>query len=292
MRYNSPVTPGDKLRDFFLRGGIPVTLTILGVNILTFLAGFFSRDIARPFIGSELVFSTDNAFHAPWTFLTYPLVSLGFSIWLLISWAFLWISGGSLERSWGSTRFAVFFFAVTVFSAASLLLGGMLRHEQVLMLTDLFLPLTGLIVAFCMLNPVETIMLYFVPVQARWVALIVTAFVFFQYGSLYDDPVMGLFACGGILAAFLYVRFARPWADIGSYGAPRRLPRGPDLRVYPAARSSSQTTLDGSRKRGLFDLAGRWKDWQERRKLEKLLRNSGFSDLEPRWRDDEERRRR
>ena len=43
---------------------------------------------------------------------------------------------------------------------------------------------------------------------------------------------------------------------------------------------------------GALDLAGRWKDWRERRRLEKLLRNSGFTEGEPRWRDDEERRRR
>ncbi|MBV9849014.1 MAG: hypothetical protein JO250_04920 [Armatimonadetes bacterium] len=291
MRYNSPMTPGDSLRDFFLKGGIPVTLTLLGLNVLTFLAAFLSPQVALPFLATEMVFDSANALHAPWTFLTYPLVSVGFSLWLIITLVFFWLSGGSLERSWGSGRFAAFFFAVTAVSAASLFLGGILLHQQIPPLNDLFLPLTALIVAFCMINPNETLTFYFFPIQARWVALIVTAWVYFQYGTMLGS-VLGLFACGGILAAFLYVRFGRSWADIGSYAGPRRAPRGPDLRVYPAARPSSRTTLDGSRRRSPFDLAGRWKDWQERRRLEKLLRNSGFSDSEPRWRDDEERRRR
>ncbi len=291
MRYNSPNTPADQLRDFFLRGGIPVTITLLALNLLTFLAGFFAPSVAGPFIVQNLVFNAPVALHLPWTFLTYPFVSLGFSLWMLATWVFFWVSGGSLERSWGSARFATFFFALTALSAASLFVGGIVLRIPVLMLTDLFLPLTGLIVAFCMLNPTKTLGLFMLPIQiqARWIALLVTALVFFQYGSAYGDWKMGLFACGGILAAYLYVRFGRSWADIGSYSAPRR---GPDLRIFPQASAPPRrrSILDGSRVRSPFDLAGRWKDYQERRRLERLLRNSGFSDREPGWRDDEEHR--
>ncbi len=289
MRYNSPNTPAEQLRDFFLRGGIPVTITLLALNVLTFLGGFFSPRIAQPFILTYLVFNSPVALHVPWTFLTYPFVTLGFSLWMLVTWVFFWLSGGSLERSWGSARFGAFFFALTAISAASLFVGGLVLHAPVMMLTDLFLPLTGLIVAFCMLNPTQTMVLYFFPIQARWIALLVTALVFFQYGSMYSDWRMGLFACGGILAAFLYMRFGRSWADIGSYRAPRP---GPDLRLFPRAPVTPRrrSVLDGSRSRSPLDLAGRWKDYQERRRLERLLRNSGFSDREPGWRDDEEHR--
>ena len=264
-------------------------MTVLALNVLTFLSGFFSPQVVRPFILTYLVFNSPVALRVPWTFFTYTLVTPGFSLWMLLTWAFFWLSGGSLERGWGSGRFLGFFFALTGISAATLFAGSVALHEPVLMLTDLFLPLTGLIVAFCMLNPTQTMVLYFFPIQARWVAMLVTALVFFQYGSIYDNWLMGVFACGGILAASLYVRFGRSWADTGSYSAPRR---GPDLRVYPQPKPAPKrrAILDGSRVRSPFDLAGRWKDYQERRRLERLLRNSGFSDREPGWRDDEEHR--
>lgn len=292
MRYNTPNTPLDNLRDFVTRGGMPVTMILLGANILTFLAAFFSPGVAVPFLTNEMVFSSVSVLHAPWTVFTYPLVAGPFSIWLIVTLVFFWLSGGSLERSWGSTRYAVFFAAVTAICALSLFLGGLLFHSPVPPLNDLFLPLTALIVAFCMLNPEQTLVLYFFPVKAKYLALIVTAWTYFQYGSLLG-PLVGLFALGGILAAYLYVRFGRSWADIGSYTArPRHVERGPDLRVYPAAKrfSTRKTALDGSPQRSPLDLAGRWKDYQERKRLEKLWKNSGFSEPETRWPNDDSRR--
>jgi hypothetical protein len=284
MRYSGPSSPSEQIRDLFLKGGIPVTLTLLACNVLTFLAQFLSSAIAGRFIASEMVFNTVNAFHAPWTFLTYPLVSGPFSIFLIVMWVFFWLSAGSLERSWGSPRFAGFFGAVTVVSAASLLLGSLLLHTLLPPLNDLFLPLTALIVAFCMINPTQTLVLYFFPIQARWIAGIVTAWVYFQYGS-FLGPLFGLFSLGGILAAFLFVRFGRSWSTVSYYTHPPS--RGPDLRIFPAAKAPTvrKMTLDGSRRRSPLDLVGRWQDWKVRRRTERLLRNSGFSDQDPRWRD-------
>lgn len=294
MRYNTPNTPSDQLRDFFLRGQIPVTMALLAANIVTFLIAFFSPAEAGPRLEYYGSFSTLGALHAPWTFLTFPLVSLPpISILLILTWVFFWLSGGSLERGWGSARFAAFFFAVTLISSLSLFAGSLLTGLRVPFLNDLFLPLTGLIVAFCMLNPEQEIVLYFFPVRAKYVALIVTAWTYLNYGGVLG-PWLGLFALGGILAAYLYVRFARPWADIGSYSPrPRQPSRGPDLRLYPSSPRFStrpSTTIDGSPRRSPFDFAGRWKDYQERKRLEKLWKNSGFSDQEPSWRDDDRRR--
>jgi len=295
MRYNTPSTPMNTLRDFMTRGGIPVTMTLLCINILTFLAVFFLKD-AGPILQSEVAFNLSNFFHAPWTLVTYPLVAPPFSLWMIVTWVFFWLSGGSLERSWGSRRYAIFFFFVTLFSSASLLFGGLILRQDILPLNDIFLPLTGLIVAFCMLNPEQEITVYFFPVRAKYLAIGVTLWTYFTYGSMMG-PKLGLFALGGIIAAYLYVRFARPWAVMSSYSAPRRTFRGPDLRMdsrppKPAARPTFRTTLDGSpRQRKPLDIAGRVKDWRDRRKLEKLWRNSGLSDSEPEWRDDEKRRR-
>lgn len=291
MRYNSPNSPADQIRGFFLRGGIPVTLTLLAVSVLTFLGAFFSPHLLALYLDAYFRFNTAEALSRPWTFLTYPLIGGSFSIWLIVTWAFFWMSGGSLERAWGSARYAAFFFALTAIAAASVLVGSALVHQPLTLPADLFLPLTGLIVAFCMLNPEQTVVLYFFPIRAKWVALIVTGFTFFTYGQNFG-PIIGAFSCGGILAAYLYVRFGRSWADVGPYGGgAQRPPRGPDLRMDRPTRSFR--TMDGSpARRSPLDLAGRWKDWQERRRLEKLWKNSGFSQSETEWRDDEGRRRR
>lgn len=293
MRYNTPNTPIDQIRDFVRRGGIPVTCALLAINLLTFLAAFFSPEIAGPILMGKVIFTIENFFHAPWTLLTYPLVALPpFSLMLVINLVFFWLSGGSLERSWGSGRFAIFFFAITLFSSLSLLLGGLLLHREIMHLNDIFLPLTGLIVAFCMLNPEQQITVYFFPVRAKYLALGVTIWTYLTYGIMLG-PLLGLFSLGGILAAYLYVRFARPWADVGYYSPPTKNFRGPDLRMDTRpARPTFRTTLDGSpRQRSPFDFAGRWKDWQERRRLEKLWKNSGLPGSEPEWRDDEKKRR-
>lgn len=299
MRYGTPNTPMDTLKDFVTRGGIPVTIGLIAVSVSLFLAMFFTNGAVDPFVMAYVAFLPGNAFHAPWTIFTYPVVSVGFMN-LLIGGFFFWLAGGSLERSWGSARYAVFFFALSAISALSLLLGTFLFERSnapaylmgggLPLLFGFQLPLSGMIVAFCMLNPNLTLMFYFFPVRALYVAWIVALLTYFSAGM---GPLLNLFACGGIIAAFLYVKFGRSWGDIGSYSAPRRTMRGPDLRMDTRpARPTFRTTLDGSpQKRGPLDVAGRLKDWRERRRLEKLWKNSGLSDSEPDWRDDEKRRR-
>ncbi len=294
MRYNTPTTPLDNLKDFMTRGGIPVTMTLLVCSVALFLGSFFTSQGLDRFIVSYVAFLPYNILHAPWTIFTYPIVAGGFFN-LLVGGFFFWLAGGSLERGWGSQRYAIFFFSLTAITALSLLLGYSLAgREAIPPMFGFSLPLSGMIVAFCMLNPNLTLNFYFVPIKAIYVAWIVALLSYFMAGM---GPLLNLFACGGILAAFLYVKFGRSWGDISSYSAPRRAPRGPDLRMdmrpsKPAGRQSFRTTRDGSPLRPKpFDIAGRIRDWRDRRKLEKLWRNSGLSDSEPEWRDDEKRRR-
>lgn len=277
----------DGLRHFVTRGGIPVTMTLVIVNVVLFFAAFFSPNIAAPLLEHFLAFQSPGWLSVPWTVISYPLFSAGFFP-LIFGCLFFWFAGGSLERSWGSGRFAGFMAAVTVITALSFALGGVLFHSLTPLLAGLSLPLDAAIVAFCMLNPEESFRYFFFTLKAKYIALIVTVWTLFSYG-----PIFGVFACGGILAAFLYVKYGRAWGTIDSYRTPTRASRGPDLRMDGRpARPAFRTTLDGSpAQRNAFDLAGRWKDWQERRRLEKLWKNSGFSSSETEWRDDEKRRK-
>lgn len=291
MRYNNSNTPWDGLRDFVTRGGIPVTTTLLIINVVLFFAAFFSPQIVAPLLEQTLIFGPHNHLSAPWAFLTYPLYTPG-PLTLLIGGVILYITGGSLERSWGSQRFGLLFAVLTSVTAASVLLGSLLFRQPAPLLVGFNLPLSAVIVAFCALNPHQKIILYFFPVQAQLVGWLVVIFTLLQYG-----PVFGPFACGGMLAAFLYVRYGRSWGQIDSYAfrSPRRRDTGPDLRIYPSKTrftTRPPTALDGSpTSRAPLDLAGRWRDYQERRRLERLWKNSGGSDPEREAHDDEGRRR-
>ena len=63
---------------------------------------------------------------------------------------------------------------MTAISALSFLLGGILFHQSPPQLAGFNMPLVAVIVAFCMLNPEQSVMLYFFPVRAKYVAVIVT----------------------------------------------------------------------------------------------------------------------
>ncbi len=288
MRYNSPDSPMDNFQRLLFRGGAPVTMALLLVNAATFLLAFMLPTLKLVF-EQNVMFATFAAFLKPWTLLTYPLVYLDNSDQGFFNFLFggftLWSLGGSLERSWGSQKYAVFFFVMSLISALCLLLGSIvLQTPDVLF--GFFLPLACCIVAFCLLQPEQTVQVFLFPVRAKYFAVLVTLFTWIYVGQG-GHALLGLFALGGLLAALLYVRYAR------FYSLPQRPTRGPDLRMDSRpARPTFRTTLDGSpTQRSAFDFAGRWKDWQERRRLEKLWKNSGFSSSETEWRDDEKRRK-
>lgn len=296
MRYNNSNTPWDGLRDFVMRGGIPVTTSLLLVNAVTFVLAFTSPFVLM-FLAQWVAFDNTNLLRAPWTCLTYPLVYLDLTtngLWnFLLGGAFFYMWSGSLERSWGSERYAKLFLVLTAVSEAFLLLGCWVLHEEVL-LYSFFLPMAGVTVAFCTLRPTETVSFFFVPMQAKWIGWIAVAFTLVHFGQGHR-ALLGVFACGGMLAAYLYIRSGRWSASGGTYGPPRRRDNGPDLRIYPAKTrftTRPSTALDGSpTRRAPLDLRGRLRDYQERRRLERLWKNSGGSDPEREAHDDEGRRR-
>jgi membrane associated rhomboid family serine protease len=292
MRYNSPNSPIDNFQRLLFRGGIPITTALLLVNAATFLLAFMLPSLMQ-FFAENLAFQTPYVFLKPWTLLTYPLVYLDTTAQGFFNFLFggftLWSLGGSLERSWGSQKYGLFFFAMALISALCLLLGTILLHQPDA-LFGFFLPLACGIIAFCMIQPEATIQVFLFPVKAKYFAVVVALFTWVYVGQG-GRALLGIFALGGLLAAMLYVRYGRSWAA-GSFGASSRT-RGPDLRMDSRpVRPAFRTTLDGSpAQRRFFDFAGRWKDWQERRRLEKLWKNSGFSTSETEWRDDEKRRK-
>jgi membrane associated rhomboid family serine protease len=233
---------------------IPVTKTVLICNIVTYVVmGIFQAPAILRYFG----FITPLVLSNPWTAFTYPLIGIG-AAWCFFGACFwLWLAGGSLERSWGSQRFGIFFFANAAITAAGIYLGALIFRVD-LGLAGLWMPLAGLTMAFAMLNPEEQIMFYFViPLKMKYLALIDIVLVLMQY-----KLPLGLFGLAGCVFGFLYVRKPRL--------APRRAYRteNGDIRVHlPHSRGS------------WLNPAGWYNEYKDRRRLKKFLGKSNFPDV-------------
>lgn len=261
-------------------GPIPFTSTVLALNVITALIAFFSPTVLSIFARYFIFLPVGIKEHF-WTVFTYPFIMIIedrtnglFNI--IFAAFFFWMSGGSLERSWGSWRFAYFFIGTAIAAALCLTLGVLLlgkSHPEPVYAYGFYLPLGASIVGFCSIDPRRHVCFMFLPIEGRYVSIIAVAATWIAFG-----PIYGLFACGGCLAAYLYVTYGRSWASAGTY-------KRHDNVIHLSASRRKVTYLDGSIKRSPFDIIGKWRDAKEKRRLERLLRNSGLRDPE----DDENR---
>lgn len=178
----------------------PVVYALLALFGILFLVDFYAQNTLGPRlywpISSEWLKSFE--FWRPFTF----QFTHGNSFWYLITDALvLYFFGGSLERAWGSGRFLFFFFA-----------SGIVPGLVVLVLSPFLGPglffgmvgsLMALVVAFAAMNPYATVLLYFFPLQARWLGVLAIAFELFGRAQFYGGPVKGLIAVI-ITVAFAY----------------------------------------------------------------------------------------
>jgi membrane associated rhomboid family serine protease len=276
MPYSRSSSPFEQVGNYLRRSQTPVTLTIIGVAIVLFLVSFFTRGSLILF--SYLMLATPITTKADVVALfTYPFLN---PYYLTIIFASLWMFwvGGSLERSWGSGKFAAFFFAVTVVSGLGLELGTLITHEPSFIMGGLWIPVTALTVAWAAINPTQTVLaMGIVPIQARWIAIFEVGMIYFVYYE--GAPVPGLFVLLGSLMAYLVVKFGI-MTGMPSY----RRPSGPDLRIISGGQS--KRPLDDAGLRVSYNPVNRFRAWQQKRKLANLFKNGEFSD-----RDDDKRRR-
>jgi membrane associated rhomboid family serine protease len=209
--------------DNWLQSGFPLTIAIIAFNFLTMALTAFRVPVA-PY----LALSIPDTLMRPWTLWSYPLVSLDV-IGMLFYGIWLFFVGGSLERGWGTRFYGIFFALMTVISALGLIAGSFLLHVPVVV--NNWLPIAALTLAWCLLNPNEEVRFYFfIPIQAKWLALLEVVIIFFSYANAH--PLMGIFALSGCGAAFAWVRH-RPWRELGKYTV-RNKPRS--RIVKPGAR--------------------------------------------------------
>ncbi len=240
-------TTQEKISYWLFADRIPVTKLLIVSNVVTFLAiTLFDLGI----IPAYLSFTTQTLISAPWTLVTYPLVGMCGVLCLLFQGYWLWVAGGSLERSWGSAKFARFFFIMSAVSALGLLAGSVFAKEPI-EATGLWLPLAGVTIAFAMMNPEQQILFFLIiPLKLKYLALIDVAVVLVSYGQVH--LALGVCALAGCAYSYACVRPGW-WSSF---------PRPDDGKIVRVHR------------RAAFSPLRAWKEHREREKLKRLFERS------------------
>jgi membrane associated rhomboid family serine protease len=242
---------------------IPVTKLLILANVVAFISvALFKIGLIPNLLG----FST-AAFQAQpwtvWTLFTYPLTGIESPISLLFAGYWLWWAGGSLERSWGSRTFGLYFFGMSAVSALGLFLGFFLTGINV-SLTGLWLPLAGVTVAYAMLNPEQQILFMFViPLKLKYLAAIDAVLVLVSFGQMH--LLLGVLGLSGCALSYWYVRRGR---NMSFAPSPRRSADDFEIiRMRP--RHTEKRELNP------FKWYAKYK---ERKRLKDLFNRSGFDD--------------
>ena len=203
-----------RLRYWWVEGSYPLTKVIILVNVLTLIVGAFVS------IAPWLTFAAPDSWRVPWTALTYPLYSAD-PIGLLFYGLWLYFVGGSLERSWGTRFFAIYFGLMSVITALGLTACTLLIKTPIFVSN--WMPIAALTVAWCMLNPNEEIRIWgIIPILAKWLAVGECLIILFTYGRIH--PLAGIFALNGCAASYWWVR-TRAWRDVALYSSMPTTPR-------------------------------------------------------------------
>jgi membrane associated rhomboid family serine protease len=183
---------------------LPATQALLLANV----AIFFLGQLLGPGLLSTFALWPIGAEFRPWQIVTYAFLHANFNH-LFFNMLGLWMFGTELEHVWGQRRFVVFYFASVLAAAltqmaVNLVMGG--GGPTVGASGGLF----GLLLAFAMLFPNRTILLFFViPMKAKWLALLYGVLELYQGVYVMNSGVAHFAHLGGMLGGYLTLRYWR-----------------------------------------------------------------------------------
>ena len=189
---------------------LPATQALLLANV----AIFFLGQLLGPGLLSTFALWPLGAEFRPWQIVTYAFLHANFNH-LFFNMLGLWMFGTELEHVWGQRRFVIFYFASVLAAAltqiaVNLLVGG--GGPTVGASGGLF----GLLLAFAMLFPNRTILLFFViPMKAKWLALLYGVLELYQGVYVMNSGVAHFAHLGGMLGGYLMLRYWRGQAPFG-----------------------------------------------------------------------------
>ncbi|MBS0449277.1 MAG: rhomboid family intramembrane serine protease [Proteobacteria bacterium] len=182
----------------------PVTQALLLINV----AAYFLSDLTGPWLVTLFALWPVGAGFLPWQIATYAFLHGSFDH-LLFNMLGLWMFGSELEQLWGPRRF-IQFFGASVLAAALAQLAVTAYTGSVYPTIGASGGLFGLLLAFGMIFPRRTILLFFViPVPARILVILYGAFELFQgvYGT--SAGVAHFAHLGGMLGGYLTMQYWR-----------------------------------------------------------------------------------
>ncbi len=214
-----------RMRYYARRYDNPVTMVLLAIMAAVFVVDFFT--------GQRLIFvlgwrpSIDWLKTGPYFQpLTFPFVHSSI-LGLLFDGILLYWLGASLERAWGAQKY-LFFFFITGILAGAVLIPQTAVAPVLPFFTGLAGIFVGMTVAFSAMNPFTTIMFWFVPMQARWLAVIIIAFDLFGNYQRYGGPLQAVESIG-VVTLFSYM-FATRRVSLPTLGSGGGRARGPSLK--------------------------------------------------------------
>ena len=180
----------------------PITQALLLINVAVF---FINQLFGQVFTQWFALWPLGAGF-LPWQIISYAFLHGGYEH-LFFNMLGLWMFGSELERIWGPRRFIQFYTASVLAAAAAQL--------AVAALTGSVYPtigasggLFGLLLAFGMMFPHRTILLFFViPIPARMLVVLYGAFELYQGVTGSQAGVAHFAHLGGMLGGFLMMRY-------------------------------------------------------------------------------------
>ncbi|MCB0825628.1 MAG: hypothetical protein KDC26_05525 [Armatimonadetes bacterium] len=208
----------------------PLGRSVTMILLICFIAGFVLSwipsigEFLRTWFGVVLDSETSGNF---WSLFTYPFVedgSGGALFFTIIGWMWWYGIGNELERIGGSRNLVVHFVAFTLIVGLFHMIAFFTKITPFVVLLGPFLVVSILAVMWAALAPLESMCLMgLVTFQRRWYALIITAIVFFGYGT--GNPVMGLIAALPCGIAWIYGRGFLPISYTGKSMIDKKIER-------------------------------------------------------------------
>ena len=188
----------------------PVTRALLLINV----AVFFLQSLIAPGITAAFELWPIGPNFLPWQVVTYAFLHGSFEH-LFFNMLGLWMFGSELERVWGDKRFLQFYTASVLAAAATQLVVNALMatpYPTIGASGGLF----GLLLAFAMMFPNRTILLFFViPMKAKYLVALYGLLELYQGFYVMNSGVAHFAHLGGMVGGLLMIRYWRGQPPFG-----------------------------------------------------------------------------
>ena len=183
----------------------PITQALLLANVAVF---FLERLLGGGLLGAFALWPLGSGNFLPWQVGTYAFLHGSFEH-LFFNMLGLWMFGSELEQVWGQKRYLQFYAASVLAAALTQLLVGVLLGSGAPTIGasgGLF----GLLLAFAMMFPDRTILLFFViPMKAKYLVALYGIVELYQGVYVMNSGVAHFAHLGGMLGGLLMIRYWR-----------------------------------------------------------------------------------